>query len=92
MRERRRGHIVNAISMGRFISVPGISFYCSKRGRHRSRSVDNSTIQIAARPSFTSTIIQAFRTKGWTLSTAETDGSIYLSHMFLAMAEKQPAK
>lgn len=28
MRERRHGHIVNVTSMGGFITMPGISFYC----------------------------------------------------------------
>ncbi|PZU60676.1 MAG: short-chain dehydrogenase/reductase, partial [Sphingobium sp.] len=31
MRERRRGHIVNITSMGGFITMPGISFYCGSK-------------------------------------------------------------
>jgi len=31
MRERRRGYIVNVTSMGGFISLPGISFYCGSK-------------------------------------------------------------
>ena len=31
MRERRRGHIVNVTSMGGFITMPGISFYCASK-------------------------------------------------------------
>ena len=31
MRKRRRGHIVNVTSMGGFITVPGISFYCGSK-------------------------------------------------------------
>lgn len=31
MRERRRGHIVNVTSMGGFITMPGISFYCGTK-------------------------------------------------------------
>lgn len=31
MRERRRGHIINVTSMGGFITMPGISFYCGNK-------------------------------------------------------------
>jgi len=31
MRARRRGHIVNVTSMGGFITLPGISFYCGSK-------------------------------------------------------------
>jgi NAD(P)-dependent dehydrogenase (short-subunit alcohol dehydrogenase family) len=31
MRERKRGHIVNVTSMGGFITMPGISFYCGSK-------------------------------------------------------------
>lgn len=31
MRERRSGHIVNVTSMGGFITMPGISFYCGSK-------------------------------------------------------------
>jgi NAD(P)-dependent dehydrogenase (short-subunit alcohol dehydrogenase family) len=31
MRERRRGHIVNVTSMGGFINMPGITFYCGSK-------------------------------------------------------------
>lgn len=31
MRERRAGHIVNVTSMGGFITMPGISFYCGSK-------------------------------------------------------------
>jgi len=31
MRERRRGHIVNVTSMGGFITMPGISYYCGSK-------------------------------------------------------------
>jgi NAD(P)-dependent dehydrogenase (short-subunit alcohol dehydrogenase family) len=31
MRERRRGYIVNVTSMGGFITMPGISFYCGSK-------------------------------------------------------------
>jgi NAD(P)-dependent dehydrogenase (short-subunit alcohol dehydrogenase family) len=31
MRERRRGYIVNITSMGGFITMPGISFYCGSK-------------------------------------------------------------
>ena len=31
MRERRRGHIVNVTSMGGFITMPGIAFYCGSK-------------------------------------------------------------
>ena len=31
MRERRRGHIVNVTSMGGFITMPGITFYCGSK-------------------------------------------------------------
>ncbi len=31
MRERRDGHIVNVTSMGGFITMPGISFYCGSK-------------------------------------------------------------
>jgi len=31
MRERRRGHIVNVTSMGGFITMPGLSFYCGSK-------------------------------------------------------------
>lgn len=31
MRERRTGHIVNVTSMGGFITMPGISFYCGSK-------------------------------------------------------------
>jgi len=31
MRKRRRGHIVNITSMGGFITMPGISFYCGSK-------------------------------------------------------------
>lgn len=31
MRERRRGHIVNVTSMGGFITMPGIGYYCGSK-------------------------------------------------------------
>jgi NAD(P)-dependent dehydrogenase (short-subunit alcohol dehydrogenase family) len=31
MRERRRGHILNITSMGGFITMPGISYYCGSK-------------------------------------------------------------
>lgn len=31
MRARRRGHVVNVTSMGGFITLPGISFYCGSK-------------------------------------------------------------
>lgn len=31
MRQRRRGHIVNVTSMGGFITMPGISYYCGSK-------------------------------------------------------------
>ena len=31
MRDRRRGHIVNVTSMGGFITMPGIAFYCGSK-------------------------------------------------------------
>ncbi len=31
MRDRRRGHIVNVTSMGGFITMPGITFYCGSK-------------------------------------------------------------
>ena len=31
MRERRRGHIVNMTSMGGFITLPGIAYYCGSK-------------------------------------------------------------
>jgi short-subunit dehydrogenase len=31
MRQRRRGHIINVTSMGGFITMPGISFYCGSK-------------------------------------------------------------
>lgn len=31
MRERRRGHIVNVTSMGGFVTMPGIAFYCGSK-------------------------------------------------------------
>ncbi len=31
MRERRRGHIVNVTSMGGFITMPGVTFYCGSK-------------------------------------------------------------
>lgn len=31
MRERRRGHIINITSMGGFITMPGISYYCGSK-------------------------------------------------------------
>jgi NAD(P)-dependent dehydrogenase (short-subunit alcohol dehydrogenase family) len=31
MRERRAGHIINVTSMGGFITMPGISFYCGSK-------------------------------------------------------------
>lgn len=31
MRRRRRGHIINVTSMGGFITMPGISFYCGSK-------------------------------------------------------------
>ena len=31
MRQRQRGHIVNVTSMGGFITMPGISFYCGSK-------------------------------------------------------------
>jgi NAD(P)-dependent dehydrogenase (short-subunit alcohol dehydrogenase family) len=31
MRERRRGHIINVTSMGGFITLPGITFYCGSK-------------------------------------------------------------
>jgi short-subunit dehydrogenase len=31
MRRRRRGHIVNVTSMGGFITMPGIAFYCGSK-------------------------------------------------------------
>jgi len=31
MRTRRRGHIVNVTSMGGFITMPGISYYCGSK-------------------------------------------------------------
>ncbi len=31
MRERRRGHIINITSMGGFITMPGIAFYCGSK-------------------------------------------------------------
>lgn len=31
MRERRRGQIINVTSMGGFITMPGISFYCGSK-------------------------------------------------------------
>lgn len=31
MRERRRGHIVNITSMGGFITLPGIAYYCGSK-------------------------------------------------------------
>jgi len=31
MRARRRGHIVNVTSMGGFITMPGIAFYCGSK-------------------------------------------------------------
>src|ERR1700744_4645292 len=31
MRERRSGHIVNVTSMGGFITMPGIAYYCGSK-------------------------------------------------------------
>lgn len=31
MRERRSGHIINVTSMGGFVGVPGVSFYCGSK-------------------------------------------------------------
>ncbi|RTF19007.1 oxidoreductase [Serratia marcescens] len=31
MRQRRRGHIINITSMGSFITLPGISYYCGSK-------------------------------------------------------------
>lgn len=31
MRQRRRGHIINITSMGGFITMPGLSFYCGSK-------------------------------------------------------------
>ena len=31
MRQRRRGHVVNVTSMGGFITMPGITFYCGSK-------------------------------------------------------------
>ncbi|WP_019832809.1 oxidoreductase [Sphingomonas sp. PR090111-T3T-6A] len=31
MRQRRRGHIINVTSMGGFITMPGIAFYCGSK-------------------------------------------------------------
>ncbi|CAI2421597.1 Fatty acyl-CoA reductase [Serratia entomophila] len=31
MRQRRRGHIINITSMGSFITMPGISYYCGSK-------------------------------------------------------------
>ena len=31
MRQRRRGHIINITSMGGFITMPGISYYCGSK-------------------------------------------------------------
>src|ERR1700684_139763 len=31
MRERRRGHILNITSMGGFITMPGIAYYCGSK-------------------------------------------------------------
>ena len=31
MRERRRGHIINVTSMGGFITMPGITYYCGSK-------------------------------------------------------------
>jgi short-subunit dehydrogenase len=31
MRQRHRGHIVNVTSMGGFITMPGLSFYCGSK-------------------------------------------------------------
>lgn len=31
MRQRRRGHIINVTSMGGFITMPGITFYCGSK-------------------------------------------------------------
>lgn len=31
MRQRRRGHIVNITSMGGFITMPGIAYYCGSK-------------------------------------------------------------
>ena len=31
MRERRRGHVINVTSMGGFITMPGITFYCGSK-------------------------------------------------------------
>jgi NAD(P)-dependent dehydrogenase (short-subunit alcohol dehydrogenase family) len=31
MRQRRRGHIINITSMGGFITLPGISYYCASK-------------------------------------------------------------
>ncbi|MBT9433173.1 oxidoreductase [Candidatus Sodalis endolongispinus] len=31
MRQRRRGHIINVTSMGGFITMPGISYYCGSK-------------------------------------------------------------
>ncbi|HGM4726232.1 TPA: oxidoreductase [Serratia marcescens] len=31
MRQRRRGHIINITSMGSFITLPGISYYCGNK-------------------------------------------------------------
>jgi NAD(P)-dependent dehydrogenase (short-subunit alcohol dehydrogenase family) len=31
MRRRRRGHIINVTSMGGFITMPGITFYCGSK-------------------------------------------------------------
>ncbi|MEN4234209.1 oxidoreductase [Serratia marcescens] len=31
MRQRRRGHIINITSMGSFITLPGISYYCDSK-------------------------------------------------------------
>jgi NAD(P)-dependent dehydrogenase (short-subunit alcohol dehydrogenase family) len=38
MRQRRAGRIVNITSMGGFITMPGIAYYCVWRGRHRRRA------------------------------------------------------
>lgn len=31
MRARRRGHIINVTSMGSFITMPGILYYCGSK-------------------------------------------------------------
>jgi len=76
MRERRRGHIVNITSMGGYITMPGIAYYCGSKfaleGISEALGKEVETFGIAV----TAVAPGAFRTEWAGRSMARTPRSI----------------